>query len=175
MEMGAARRGWRESGRQAVRRHLPAAHREEVVEVAAAREQIGGAGAQSARRTASQVELPAAGRAIVEGLDLVEQRRNLLNLVHQDGLNAPRQRTHFAAERARVCLEPPPFRAVLEVDQVGVRAGQKVAQEGGLSRLPRPEEQAHLVARDRPAQRRFDEPAEIHVDLYNPSKSTCRC
>jgi hypothetical protein len=58
-----------------------------------------------------------------------------------------RQRTHFAAEHARVCLEPPSFRAFLEVDQVGVCAGQKVAEEGGLSRLPRPEEQAHLGRR----------------------------
>jgi hypothetical protein len=94
---------------------------------------------QAARRASGQNELESIGAPVIEELDVVKKRRNLLDLVDDDSLYSIRG-IELTDEEASLRFVAPPEPAILQVQEEGALSLGQSAQQGGLAGLPRTEE-----------------------------------
>ena len=108
------------------------------------REKVRAPMSEPARRAARQDELESIRAPVIEELDVVKKRRNLLNLVDDDGLCSIRG-IELTDEETGLRLVAPPETAILQVQEEGALSLGQRAQQGGLAGLPRTEEQNDLL------------------------------
>jgi len=108
------------------------------------RQEVGGRGLESPRRTAGQKEPEPPRVSIMQILDFIQEGRHLLDLIHTDHRWTAVFGLQHLGECVGVTLQLQPGPAFLKIEDPCVCLSDAL-QQGGFSRLPRPEKQPYLV------------------------------
>jgi len=104
---------------------------------------------QFARGTARQEKLKPFWMRIVQGLNFLQERRNLLDFIHSHMGDRWRQREDLALERRWVAFELAAQPGFLQIENTAPIGRQQSLEQGGLASLTCSKQEANLVPRER--------------------------
>ena len=129
-------------------------------------QEVGRRGLEFPGRASGQQKSETTGIGVIQILDLIQEGRHLLDLIHAYGRRAPAFCFKDLREDMRVALQFQPRSAFLEVEDPGICVRNPLEQ-CGFPGLPSPEEQADLVVRGLGLQYAFNQSRITDHNPYN--------